>query len=319
MTNAELVTSTNGEYVAEILPHSTTWMIGDIHKGSRQTTEDICLAATRAMDSIEPITKSDGSTCTDGRVRLGLIGLDGQQGVAPQAVGGALMTSFAAAEELGLRFYPEYVAEDTSRRRLQYVANFLIRGGFTIGRHVNCGGVNAFPAIQQNGLRFALAGEPYVDRLGMLVPESIAEQKTRIPDIAVNAARRVSSGLYNDYTSDVVEQAVYRTARLARKWPIVEQLEDDDRGVHGHRESLIVNLAWDLGGVAINPNTLNARYDSQAFGVNGELLNRIALAFHEDSGREEDFVTAWFAMKHFTGSAHGTLGSGLATALVRHS
>jgi hypothetical protein len=314
--SVELIVSTNRLYTGEVLSQPTRWMKGPINGGQFENNVTLHAAAVAIMDSIEPISEAgvDGSTCTDGRKRLGLE--DGQAclGATPQAVGGILMSAFAAMETLGPKAYSQEMLDATAVHRLRYTADRMREAGFVIGRHVGCGGVESFVDIHGNGGWFAQ--EPsYISRLQRLVPESIAgpEHVDRAKRIAANAFKRIIAGKYDDYSTEVVEAVVGDSSGS----PVVEVFEDDNRGVHGHRERLIANLVWNLPGVAINPNTLIEQYDLQTFGVSGELLDRIARNLSRDGAQEDDYANAWYAMKHFTASAHGTLGNNLPTILIR--
>lgn len=320
MSNGELIVSTSGLYVAEVLPQPTDWMIGEINRDAIDSRGLLNERALAVMDSIEPVGEglAKGSTCTDGRFRLGLEDGRPWPGVASQAVGGTLISAFAAAETLDGRFYSPEVSEADTATRLRYTADCLIEAGFVLSRHVSCAGVDAFEGVLSNGDSFAHA-EPhatsYIERLKRLVPESVAEQSDdrHIKRIAAAAGKRVRHGAYSEL-SKLVEAVVAETSEQ----PIVEKVWDDGRGVHGHRERLIANLAWDLDdGVAINTNGLATRaHGLQVFGVSGSLLGHIANTFSNGGQKESNVVDAWLSMKHFTGSAHGSLGFGLSTLLI---
>lgn len=318
MSNAELVVSRNGDLVAEILPDSNDWMMGRINGGEFGSRQELHEAAVAIMDSVEPASPvfANGSTCTDGRRRQGLEDGRAWFGVAPQAVGGILLSGFAAAEALGKRFYSPDISEAPTAQRLRYTADGLLERGFLLSRHLDCGGVNGFVPVHANGVRFAMAA-PYVKRLQRLVPESIAEYgNERIKNIAAAAGARIRNGVYDDYKPELVQEVIEQTSER----PVVERLLDDQQGVHGHRERLVANLAYSLRGQAININKLADDHDGlQTFGVNGDLLDSIARSLSNDGDNEDNFIESWFAMKHYTGSAHGTLAFGMPTILIREN
>jgi len=310
MSSPELtVFSSNGLYQVEILPESG-WMSGTINTGNHRNNEQLRDEAIAVADSIEPIASGleKSSTCTDSRERIGLEGSEHPQGVTRQTAGGILISAFAAAEELGGDFYSRPVRESDSPTRLRYVRDALVSSGFLIGSHVDCGAVKLFDAVNANGLSYAT--QPgYVSRVSRLVPEDIADQGYRTLAIAGRADKRVRRNLYDDYSVAAVENIVRESTGYA-----IEHLNDDGRGVHGHRESSISYRRHNIGNVALNPNALSANYDLQSFGVDGSLVHDIAEAV--SNGSEDLYAGASYAMAHFNSAAHSALGKNLPTFLI---
>jgi hypothetical protein len=264
--------------------------------------------AMNAMQSVERIALDQlaYSGCTDGRGRLELA--DGSPApVRAKLAGADTMTMFDMAEAIANDFYTNPNAPVADR--FEEVISFMLEAGLKPSTHgPSCGAAAGYIAVLQN--RIAFAANPHhqslkAAELGDVYDEAIDQL------VVDNSKHRLESGLYDGWSEDLVRDAVLRVT--GKKG--IKELHAPHKGVHGHEESLRVDL--DIAGYDINTNKLAMISGGQVFVVNSDRLKQVAELFarqQERCGR----ITL-HAGRDFQDSAHATLGNNFATLKLRRA
>jgi hypothetical protein len=215
------------------------------------------------------------------------------------------MLFFHMAEALGDRFYKD--ANEPLAERIQEVITFMRDNGLVPCTHVACGAAAGYVPINENLVHFT-AEPAFVARQKALLPADVYDETLRA-QITQGYQDRLDRGVYADWSDALLMEAV---KNVSGEHAIAE-LNDDDRGVHGHVEEQIVRLQLD--GLAINETQVCARTSGrEVFGVNDARLQRHAELLSR--GVEEDYKIALMAAEDFTDGGHGTLAKNLPTYIV---
>jgi hypothetical protein len=304
-----LVVSADGKYQARLVPQSAGWMAGAI--AGRQFADDAERRdfVASVLDCIEEVAEDQKaySTCTDGRKRLKLE--DGEAvPVREQLVGTDTMAAFVAAEALGAHFYGDdlYATVD---KRIAKVVDHMLANGLKPTAHISCGAAGGFTTVINRATQF-IKDHSYVERLARLTDDNYNDTLHHL--IVGSYQSRLVSGVYEGYRDGLVAEIV-----LDKVGPqAVEYYEDDGRGVHGHREQMIVYLDQSLEGLAVDPNALIEATDSQVFAVNSSRVDALARAMSADDNQGINYLTARLAIEDFSCAGHGTLAAGMETIIV---
>lgn len=305
----EVITVPGVPYVATYLEETQPWMLGSIQGEEIVDPADRLYVAQSILQAVEPVTASrpKQTTCTDSRNRLGTADGNPEAVVAEQLVGMALVTSFAIAESLD-GFYPR--DDMTIEERLEYTAWFIEEDDEVVNRHRGCGGGDSFDVILGNGVILG-RDRSYRNRNRDLLPSGLYDEKL-FSKIHATTGEKIEAGVYRGYKGQMITDTVERRGGDRD----VEIYDDDGRGVHGHRESVVARLTPEVGGVALSPGALAGFDDLQAFAVNGSSQRRLAELFSNGGANAEAYATAYIAAEHFTNAAHGTLGHNLPTLVI---
>jgi hypothetical protein len=303
------VVSKNGKYAAEFLSHPDKWMAGTIVGKQFKDDSERAAFITSVMECIEEVSEDQQtySTCTDGRKRLHLD--DGAQvPVREQLVGTDTMSAFVAAEALGVHFYGEDLYSPVATRIARVVDHMLIND-YHPTAHVSCGAAGGFTTVINRATQF-IKDPAYTDRMRRLTDGAYSDTLHHL--IVGSYQSRLVSGVYEGYRDGLVAEIV-----LDKVGPqAVEHYEDDNRGVHGHREQAVVYLDQSMKGLAFNPNALIEQTDSQVFGINASRADDIARLMSGDAGNGIEYLTARLAIEDFSCAGHGTLATGMQTIVV---
>ena len=303
------VVSDDGRFSAQFLQRSNGWMAGAIQgkqfadEAERQAFIEQALAAIEAVDA----EQQQYSTCTDGRKRLHLA--NGQPvPVREQLVGTDTMCAFVAAGALGVHFYGDDLYKPVEVR-IRKVVQHLLDNNYRPTAHIACGAAGGFLTVINRATQF-IKDPAYVSRLARLADNNYNDTLHYL--IVGSYQSRIDSGVFDGYrdglTAEIVQDMVGPEA--------VEMYEDDGRGVHGHREQLIVYLDQSMQGLALNPNKLIEAADSQVFGVNSSRIDALARVMSGDEDRGINYLTARLAIEDFSCAGHGTLATGMETVIV---
>lgn len=303
------VMSKDGKYVAEFLTQPDEWMAGTIAGKQFANDGERGEFVASVMQCIEEVSEEEQtySTCTDGRTRLRLD--DGTPvPVREQLVGTDTMSAFVAAEALGVHFYGEdlYAPVET---RIAKVVDHLLANNYHPTAHISCGAAGGFTTIINRATQF-IKDPAYIDRMRRLADGAYNDTLHHL--IVGSYQSRLVSGVYEGYRDGLVAEIV-----LAKVGPhAVEHYEDDGRGVHGHREQVVVYLDQSMQGLALAPNTLNEQTGLQVFGMNASRVDAIARLMSGDTGHGIDYLTARLAIEDFSCAGHGTLATKMQTIVV---
>ena len=287
-----------------------TWGVGSIQPQTA-TQDDVAqeqlLEAVVASLSKVSATELSYSSCTDGRLPIKL--LDGEAvPVREQIVGTDTMLFFHMAEALGNRFYKD--ANEPLAERIQEVIAFMRDNGLVPCTHIACGAAAGYVPINDNLVTFT-AKPAFIARQKTLLPEGVYDEAIRA-EITKGYADRLARGVYADWSDALLLEAVKEVSG----GHAIAELNDDDRGVHGHVEEQIVRIQID--GMAINEAQVSARTGGrEVFGVNDLRLQRHAELLSR--GQDEDYKIALIAAEDFTDGGHGTLAKNLPTYVLRLS
>jgi len=261
----------------------------------------------RAIETV-PEDEKRYSTCTDGRQRVQLA--DGQSvPLREQVVGTDTMCAFVAAEALGAHFYGEDLYSPVEVR-IRKVVQHLLDNGYRPTAHIACGAAGGFTTVINRATQF-IKDADYVDRIKELSDGHYSDTLHYL--IVGSYQSRLTSGVYEGYRDGLVAEIVQEMVGAEA----VEQYDDDGRGVHGHREQLIVYLDGSMEGYAIDPNSLIGAIDGQVFGVNAGRIDSLARVMSGDNNGGVDYLTARLAIDDFSSAGHGTLATGIETVIVR--
>jgi len=303
------IVSTNGKYSARFLKHANGWMAGAIAGKEFVYNEEREAFMADVFDCIEAVSKQQEtfSTCTDGRKRLKLE--DGSAvPVREQLVGTDTVSAFVAAEALGAHFYGETLYAPVEARIVK-VIDHLLAHGYKPTAHMSCGAAGGFTTVINRATQF-IKDPAYVARLEQLTNGNYNDTLHHL--IVGSYQSRLVSGIYENYRDGLIAEIV-----LDKVGPTaLEYYDDDDRGVHGHREQAIVYLDQSLEGYAINPNALIKKTDGQVFGVNSSRIDALARVMSGDSHQGINYLTARLAIEDFSCAGHGTLASSMETIIV---
>ena len=304
------VVSEDGRWMAEFLPKPAGWMAGAIVGHTFDDDQDREAYLREVLSSIEEVPESElaYSSCTDGRRRAEL--LDGQPvPVREQLVGTDTMCAFVAAEALGSHFYGDDLYRPAGDR-IRRVVQHLLENGYKPTAHVACGAAGGFTTVINRATQF-IRDHDYADRMEALDGGSYSDTIHQL--IVGSDQSRLDSGVYEEYRDGMVTEIV----REMVGDHAVERYEDDGRGVHGHREQLIVYLEDGLKGFAINPNRLIGMGDHQVFAVNRSRIDALAKIMSNEGKGGINYLTAGLAIEDFSCAGHGTLAANIETVIVR--
>ncbi len=303
------VVSLDGRFEAHFLNQPASWMVGAINGRSFTDDEERKAYVADVFAAIEEVGEDEQrySTCTDGRKRLKLENGD-KVPVREQLVGTDTMAAFVAAESLGAHFYGTDLYKPVEVR-IRRVVSHLLDNNYVPTAHVACGAAGGFTTVVNRSTQF-IKDENYVQRLSRLAGGMYSDTLHHL--IVGSYQSRLDSGAYESYRDDLVTEIVLEMVGARA----VEYYEDDNRGVRGHREQMIVYLDQSMQGLAINPNRLATATDSQVFGVNSSRIDAIARAMSGDEDRGLDYLTARLAIEDFSCAGHGTLASNMETLVV---
>jgi hypothetical protein len=306
------VVSKNGKYAAEFLTQADNWMVGTIVGKQLANDSERGDFITAVMDCIEEVSEDEQtySTCTDGRKRLRLD--DGNPvPVREQLLGTDTMSAFVAAESLGAHFYGDDLYAPVAVR-IAKVVDFMMANNYHPTAHISCGAAGGFTTVINRATQF-IKDPAYISRMRRLTDGAYNDTLHHL--IVGSYQSRLVSGVYEGYRDGLVAEIV-----LAKVGPhAVEHYEDDNRGVHGHREQAIVYLDQSMQGLALNPNGLIEQTGSQVFGINASRADAIAHLMSGDtnSGTQGiDYLTARLAIEDFACAGHGTLATSMQTIVV---
>lgn len=303
------VESRDGRFEARFLAQPATWMAGAISGRTFASDEERVAYVTDVLDAIEEVAEAEQcySTCTDGRKRLKLE--DGANvPVREQLVGTDTMAAFVAAESLGAHFYGDDLYKPVEVR-IRKVVQHLLDNNYRPTAHVACGAAGGFTTVINRSTQF-IKDRNYVQRLAQLTGGIYSDTLHHL--IVGSYQSRLDSGVYEGYQDGLVTAIVLEMVGPQA----VEYYEDDNRGVHGHREQAIVYLDQTMQGLALNPNSLAAATDSQVFGINSSRIDAIARVMSADEQHGIDYLTARLAIEDFSCAGHGTLASNMETLVI---
>jgi hypothetical protein len=305
----------NEDYVIRHIPYSSEWMVGKIQGevfGDNNAAR--ILLATAVLNNVMEVASGhrDTSTCTDGRLRIGLE--DGSEVVpiSEQLVGATAVSGFVIAEALGGRFYGERVNAPVDER-LRYSFDFMQANGERVKTHVPCGAAVGLVAVQANLPQFA-EFPSYRRRLSAIMPENVYDERAFREDVAATQ-QRLDRNVYEGYSDQLVTDHVVALGGKV----MVERYLDDGVGEHGHVEAAVVVEDESMPGVAINQNELARATRRQVFGLNNSKADSLVRMFSNNGDDEEAYVRAWHAVSNFGSAGHGTLGNNLETWLASRS
>ncbi|HYH74749.1 MAG TPA: hypothetical protein VD735_02195 [Candidatus Saccharimonadales bacterium] len=297
-----------GDFIVTRIADDLSWGVGSIqpqdglnNDADQQRLIETVIASLSRVNAAELAY----SSCTDGRLPIKL--LDGEAvPVREQIVGTDTMLFFHMAEALGSRFYKD--PNEPLAERIQEVIAFMRDSGLVPCTHVACGAAAGYVPINENLVRFT-AEPKFAARQQALLPEGVYDESLRAT-ITKGYQDRLERGAYADWSDALLMEAV----KTASGDHAIAELNDDQRGVHGHVEEQIVRIQVD--GLAINETQVCARTSGrEVFGVNDLRLQRHAQLIGR--GQEEDYKIALMAAEDFTDGGHGTLAKDLPTYIVR--
>ncbi len=306
------IVSRDGKYAAEFLDQPNSWMTGTIIGKKFINDGERSDFACAVMEYITKVSKEEQqySTCTDGRKRLRLD--DGSPvPVREQMVGTDTMTAFVAAEALGTHFYGDDLYAPVERR-IAKVIDHMITHNYRPTAHISCGAAGGYTTVINRATQF-IKDPAYAKRIHRLTGGMYSDTLHHL--IVGSYQSRLVSGVYEGYRDGLVAEIV-----LDKVGPhAVEHYDDDDRGVHGHREQAIVYLDQTMQGFAINPNALIEHNDFQVFGVNASRADAVASLMSGETKSDShniNYLTARLAIEDFACAGHGTLAAGMQTIIV---
>jgi hypothetical protein len=304
------VEAADGKYVAEFLTQSSSWMTGSIIGRQFADDDERRDYISQVMAAIEVVADDERllSTCTDGRRRVKLE--DGAPvPVREQLVGTDTMAAFVAAEALGAHFYGSDLYSP-AEVRIRKVVQHLLDNGYQPTAHIACGAAGGFTTVINRSTQF-IKDASYIERLKVLLGETYSDTLHHL--IVGSYQSRLVSGAYETYEDGLVASVVRQMVGPQA----VEYYDDDGRGVRGHREQVIVYLAPELQGQAINPNKLIEASGNQVFGVNAGRAQAIAQVMSGGQENGIEYLTARLAIEDFSCAGHGTLAADMETVIVR--
>lgn len=310
--NSIRATSIDGSWEAEFLTKPAHWMAGAISGHVFNDDDDRRVYLTEVLEAIRPVSKEElaYSSCTDGRKRIDLA--DGQPvPVREQVVGTDTMCAFVAAEALGIHFYGDdlYAPVET---RIRKVIQHLLDNGYKPTAHIACGAAGGFTTVINRATQF-IKDHDYIERMQALTGRDYSDTLHYL--IVGSYQSRLDSGVYEGYRDGLVADIVHDMVG----GHAVEHYDDDGRGVHGHREQLIVYLDESMKNYAIDPNRLIGEHDHQVFAVNISRIDELAKVMSGDERHGIDYLTARLAIEDFSCAGHGTLAAGIETVIVRQA
>lgn len=297
-----------GDMVVTRIADDLSWGVGSIQpQAGFENDEDQAKLIAVVVASLSRVNQNElsYSSCTDGRLPVRL--LDGEAvPVREQIVGTDTMLFFHMAEALGNRFYKD--ADEPLAERIQEVIAFMRDNGLVPCTHVACGAAAGYVPINDNLVKFT--AEPrFIARQKALLPEGVYDEALRA-EITKGYQDRLSRGVYADWSDALLMEAIKEVSG----GHAIAELNDDDRGVHGHVEEQIVRVQ--IAGMAINEAQVSARTGGrEVFGINDLRLQRHAELLSR--GQEEDYKIALMAAEDFTDGGHGTLAKDLPTYTIR--
>lgn len=297
----------NDLYVARFVGDKMDWGLGSI-EAQDFTDAEKGEIAQRAIDSLIRVDEAQlpYSGCTDGRLRLRL----GDGSAAPvreKLVGADTVTAFHMAEALGSSFYGN-LDDAPLADRVRFVADFLVQCGLKPSTHgPSCGAAASYPVIVENAIRLH-ENTAFTERQKLLLTEHDSDIQNRNME---RYKKRLSSGLYDDWSEDVIRQAVLDTTGQKG----VKELLDDGKGVHGHTEVLIARIK--PRGVTLGATLFAAQMGGlEVFTVNDARQQYLAQLFGRGDLKEADYLTAINASEDFQDAGHATLSRNLETLVI---
>ncbi len=303
------VTSADGRWTAEFLPKPAGWMAGAITGHVFEDDDDRRKYLQEVVDSVRQVMQDElaYSSCTDGRKRVNLV--DGQQvPVREQVVGTDTMCAFVAAEALGAHFYGDDLYQPVEVR-IRRVIRHLMDNGYMPTAHIACGAAGGFTTVINRATQF-IKDKSYVERMQALTGGDYSDTLHYL--IVGSYQSRLDSGVYDGYRDGLVSEIVQELVG----GHAVEVYDDDGRGVHGHREQMIVYLDESARGYAVDPNALINTGDHQVFAVNVSRIDDLAKVMSGDDQYGIDYRTARLAIEDFSCAGHGTLAANIETVIV---
>lgn len=306
------VTSADGRWKAQFLPKPSTWMAGAIvgHVFTDDNERRVYLA--EVLESISEVSEDEQrySSCTDGRKRINLA--DGEAvPVREQVVGTDTMCAFVAAEALGAHFYGDDLYRPVEVR-IRRVIKHLLDNNYMPTAHIACGAAGGFTTVINRATQF-IRDQGYVERMQALTGRDYSDTLHHL--IVGSYQSRLDSNVYEGYRDGLVSEIIQEMVG----GHAVEVYEDDGRGVHGHREQMIVYLDESMQGYAVDPNRLILSGDHQVFAVNISRIDALARVMSNDDQHGIDYRIARLAIEDFSCAGHGTLATGIETVIVRRA
>jgi hypothetical protein len=303
------IVSSDGKYTAKFLADDNSWMSGAI--AGKQFADDTERRAyvQQVLDCIEQVGEPDlpYSTCTDGRKRVQLA--NGQPvPLREQLVGTDTMCAFVAAGALGSHFYGDDLYKPVDVR-IRKVVQYLLDNKYRPTAHIACGAAGGFTTVINRATQF-IKEPAYISRLAKLADNNYNDTLHYL--IVGSYQSRIDSGVFDGYRDGLVAEIVQEMVGPEA----VEHYDDDGRGVHGHREQLIVYLDQSMQGLVLNPNKLIAATDSQVFGVNSSRIDALARLMSGEDQHGINYLTARLAIEDFSCAGHGTLAHGMETVVI---
>lgn len=304
------VISADGRWQAEFLPKPSGWMAGAIAGHVFTDDDDRRTYVNEVLDSIAEVSEDEQrySSCTDGRKRINLV--DGQTvPVREQVVGTDTMCAFVAAEALGAHFYGDDLYKPVEVR-IRRVIQHLLDNNYMPTAHIACGAAGGFTTVINRATQF-IRDRSYVERMQALTGRDYSDTLHHL--IVGSYQSRLDSSVYEGYRDGLVSEIIQEMVG----GHAVEVYEDDGRGVHGHREQMIVYLDQSMQGYAVDPNKLISTGDHQVFAVNISRIDALARVMSGDDEHGIDYRTARLAIEDFSCAGHGTLAANIETVIVK--
>jgi hypothetical protein len=274
--------------------------------------------AEKVREFIKPINNGVPSGCIDGRKVLWTLDRNNNVELRPCVAGGAGITAYAAAELVGL--FSDYDKTSPAERyeltvemlecRTDNTSHSVVPGGhcdqgaltsnFNEGK-TGCG------AADQFAINIANLGDTpiiYTDKEGIVHTETNEEIARRLSFIK-STLIAILGELFDEvaYSEMIVRAGELNHNGTFDKWSGVSMievlrkrgdrtitvLEDDHRGVHGHREWLVaVNM---IPETTIDQNAYSAASDDkQVFDVDGWYIGKLADSLTDDKN-------TWLALR----------------------